>query len=48
MRLPFTVLLIRKYQTYMDSPDQSNGPFYSADHRLSLLILTMGLKIPIS
>ena len=27
---------ILKYETYMDSPDQSNGPFYSADHRLSL------------
>jgi len=37
---------IRKYETYMDSPDQSNGPFYSADHRLSSFDShSVGLKI---
>ena len=37
---------IRKYETYMDSPDASNGPYYSADHRLSSFDShTVGLKI---
>ena len=37
---------IRKFETYMDSPDQSNGPFYSADHRLSSFDShSIGLKI---
>ena len=40
---------IRKYQTYMDSPDQSNGPFYSADYRLSSFDShSLGLKISYS
>ena len=37
---------IRKFESYMDSPDQSNGPFYSADHRLSSFDShSIGLKI---
>ena len=37
---------IRKYETYMNSPDSSNGPYYSADHRLSSFDShTLGLKI---
>jgi len=37
---------IRNYETYMDSPDASNGPYFSADHRLSSFDShTVGLKI---
>lgn len=38
--------LARKYESYLDSPNPSLGPFYSADHRLSSLEShSYGLKI---
>lgn len=37
--------IVRKYESFMDSPNASLGPFYSADHRLSSFNShTFGLK----